>query len=259
MMKKYYLKRCGHQELGSIKEDGDAQRGRYLLVSKKLLDFFPPLTVEQKNDSALLPIIPLYSGNKVYCNFVYHNDKFHGSTARVPRNEFRIYLNNALETGKRLLAEGDIIIIRAHELLEKDGLKQKVFLLDLVQDRQSALYRELNAKIEGSSINGAYAAYDGIISEFENRVASVLMSPEPTVVIDTSVTKQIEKSEPDTLAGLFNAVSFRDFVMVGYDSLCAVTGLVIKHQTYMNLEAAHIRPKSHGGLFLPNNGPCIGA
>ena len=76
---KYYLKKCGFQELGSVKK-GKAQRGRYLLTSmnKEVLEMFPPLSETQLNDSAIIPIIPLYSGKKVYCNYVYHNDKFHG-------------------------------------------------------------------------------------------------------------------------------------------------------------------------------------
>ena len=98
-MSEYYLKKCGHQELGSVGANGRANRGRYLLTSmdQNVLSFFPPLSVAQLNDCALLPIVPLFSGEKVYCNFVYHNDKFHGSTAAHPRNEYRIYLNRSLE------------------------------------------------------------------------------------------------------------------------------------------------------------------
>ena len=68
---KYYLKKCGHQELGSVGADGVAHRGRYLLTSMddSVMSLFPPLSTAQLNDSALLPIIPLYSGKKVYCNY----------------------------------------------------------------------------------------------------------------------------------------------------------------------------------------------
>ena len=252
---KYYLKRCGNQELGSMR-DGVPQRGRYLLTSMKTLDFFPPLSKSQLNDSALLPIIPLYSGNKVYCSYVYHNDKFHGSTAAHPRNEYRIYLNKQIENNKYLFETDDIVIIRTETIVDNDE-KQTVFFLDLVQDKQSALYRELNAKIDSSSISGAYAIYEGIISEFEQKVATLKAKPEVPVVIDHTVTERIEKTDENAVAGLFNSASFRDFVMVGYEALCAITGTVIRYENYYNLEAAHIKPKSHGGLFLPNNGMAL--
>ncbi|MDR0919526.1 MAG: HNH endonuclease [Oscillospiraceae bacterium] len=250
---RYYLKRCGFQELGSIK-NGRSQRGRYLLTSMDTLDFFPPLSKSQLNDSALLPIVPLYSGRKVYCNYVYHNDKFHGSTAVHPRNEYRIYLNKSLEEEQLLFKTDDIVIIRSENLTE-NGESQIVFYLDLIQDRQSALYRELNAKIDAYPIKGAYGIIeDGFISEFEHKIENLSVKAKTFVAIDDSVTKQIEKTDTEAVANLFNSVSFRDFVMVGYNSLCAITGTVIRYESYMNLEAAHIKPRSHGGLYMPSNG-----
>jgi len=56
------------------------------------------------------------------------------------------------------------------------------------------------------------------------------------------------------MASLFNSVSFHDFVLMGYKHQCAVTRRVIRYRHYMNLEAAHIWPRSHDGLYLPCNG-----
>lgn len=254
---KYYLKKCGHQELGSVK-DVKAQRGRYLLTSmnKDILEIFHTLSETQLNDSAILPIIPLYSGKKVYCNYVYNNDKFHGSTAAHPRNEYRLYLNKALEENKLLFEENDIIIIRSQEITEDDE-KQTIYLLDLIKNFGTALYDKLNKVIFDYPINGGYGIIDGNIPEFEEKVKQ-LYGDEISVAIDESVTKKITSktdiSNLDAIVSLFNAVSFRDFIMVGYENLCAVSGNVIKYDSYTNLEAAHIKPKSHGGLFMPNNG-----
>lgn len=57
-MSTYYLKKCGHQELGSVGADGRPNCGRYLLTSmnEEVLAFFSPLSTAQLNDSALLPI-----------------------------------------------------------------------------------------------------------------------------------------------------------------------------------------------------------
>lgn len=253
---KYYLKKCGHQELGSVGADGKPQRGRYLLTSmdENVLNIFPALTTAQLNDSALLPIIPLYSKKKVYCNYVYHNDKFHGSTAKHPRNEYRIYLNKALENNTYLFKTDDIIVMRLAETNETDQEEgQRVYYLDHIKCNGSALYNQLNTIISNYPIPGGYGIFDGTIPEFEEKVSNIANPEECEVEIDDSVTTRVTASA-DAVASLFNTVSFRDFVMVGYDNLCAITGTVIRYESYMNLEAAHIRPKSHGGLFLPNNG-----
>lgn len=256
---KYYLKKCGYQELGSVK-DGKTQRGRYLLTSmnKEVLEMFPPLSETQLNDSAILPIIPLYLGKKVYCNFVYHNDKFNGSTAAHPRNEYRIYLNKELEEQQLLFSENDIIIIRSEEITEENEV-QIVYYLDYLKDNGTALYEKLNKFIDDYPINGGYGILEGIIPEFEDKVRLLSKPDDCEVVIDNTVTNQIDKiaNAADKMASLFNAVSFRDFIMFGYGNLCAVSGTVIKYESYMNLEAAHIKPKSHGGLFLPNNGMAL--
>lgn len=254
---KYYLKKCGHQELGSVGEDGKPQRGRYLLTSmnKDVLSMFPTLSETQLNDFALLPFIPLYSGKKVYCNYVYHNDKFHGSTAKHPRNEYRIYLNKVLESDTLLFAKDDIVVIRSEKNGEEEE-QQIVYYLDCVKKSDSEIYKKLDAIVNGYPISGGYGIYEGIIPEFETRVNHIIGGKECEVEIDDSVTERVVAS-PETMASLFNAASFRDFVMVGYDSLCAITGTVIRYESYMNLEAAHIRPKSHGGLFLPNNGMAL--
>lgn len=253
---RYYLKKCGFQELGSVK-NGKPQRGRYLLtsMSKEVLGMFPPLSEAQLNDSALLPVIPLYSGKKVYCNYVYHNDKFHGSTAAHPRNEYRIYLNKELEEQQLLFSENDIIIMRAQEITEEDET-QTVYYLDYLRNNGTALYDKLDKVIESYPINGGYGIFEGIIPEFEEKVSKLAKPDDCEVAIDNTVTNKIATSV-DNMASLFNAVSFRDFIMVGYDNLCAITGTVIRYESYMNLEAAHIKPKSHGGLFLPNNGMAL--
>ncbi len=253
---RYYLKKCGHQELGSVRANGTPQRGRYLLTSmnENVLSFFPPLTTAQLNDSALIPIIPLYLGEKVYCNYVYHNDKFHGSTVAHPRNEYRLYLNKTLEEDRLLFAAEDIIVFRQEQLRIDDEEEQTVYLMDFLHDQESDEYRTLDRVIRDYPIRGGYGILDGSIDWFETRVQALPQLENTVAVIDETVTTRVEHIQTDAVANLFNAASFRDFVMTGYGNLCAVTGTVIRYNTYMNLEAAHIKPRSHGGLYLPSNG-----
>ena len=250
----YYLKKCGFQELGSV-QGGKAQRGRYLLTSKdeRVLSFFPPLSTAQLNDSALIPVIPLYSMEKVYCNFVYHNDKYHGSTARHPRDEYRIYLNKALEQDALLFKTDDIVIIRK-DTINEGGEQQTVFLLDLLSDHSSALYSLLRDTIENSDIYGGYGVYEGEIAEFERKAEQALGGKLLHPIVDKTVSSRVSQEEESKISALFNSASFSDFVMCGYQEKCAVTGTAIRCGNYSNLQAAHIKPKSHGGPFLPSNG-----
>ena len=89
-MGKFYLKKLGHNELGSVVEGRGPQRGRFLLISKKAVSqgFFPTLSTVQTNDNAILPVINMNLNKKVYCNFVYHNDKITKKLSNG-RDEFR--------------------------------------------------------------------------------------------------------------------------------------------------------------------------
>lgn len=267
---KYYLKRLGHQELGSVK-NGKAQRGRYIYISKddRVLDIFPPLSKTVTNDSSVIPIIPLYKkpAKKIYCNFIYHNDKF--NVAGGTRNEYRIYSNNALEEGSLLFQKDDILIFRPekvsalqNDLLSSDAPEaavedSNVYFLYRCFERESGLYKYCSALIEESEMRGnGHAIFEGTINEVEKEIKILRNKSldEIDTVIDDTVTAKAQTGNIDAMASLFNSVSFRDFVMTGYDYKCAITGNVIRYGSFMNLEAAHIWPRSHQGLYLPSNG-----
>ena len=222
---KYLLKRCGHQELGSMDSSMRPQRGQYLLMAMRneVLSFFPPLSKTQQNDYRLVPFFPLYTNSKVYCRFVYHNDKFHGSTAAHPRNEYRLYLNKELQGGKFKYFEG-------------------------------TLYKEYNSILHANRLDGSenYGFYLGVLKAFESRAANVSSDTSDVKFSDDDIN-YITKNKTEE-ASLFNEVSFRDFVMVGYQKKCAVTRTAIEYGSLYNLETAHIHPKAHGGSFLPSNG-----
>ncbi len=249
---KYYIKGCGSQELGSVGIDGKPQRGRYLLTSMnaEVLSFFPPLSRSQKNDYSMVCCVPLYLNKKVYCRFVYHNDKYHDSVAAHPRNEYRLYLNVDLEGGSLLFKTGDMLIFRKKD---EEDVNSEVYL-DYVPVASGKDYDFCKTLIDNSDINGGYAVYDGHIDFFEKKVAA--HSQNQAIAIDKTLIEVFDKDKnlSSKVAGLFNQVMFRDFLLVGYEELCAVTRTVIRHNDLMNIEAAHIRPKAQGGEFLPSNG-----
>lgn len=204
---------------------------------------------------------------KIYCNFIYHNDKYNviGGT----RNEYRIYCNNALEENKLLFQEDDILIFRAEKASNVQNSvigsnapeyaveESNIYFLYRCYDRNSELYKRCETIVDESSIRGkGHAIYEGVITEIENKINSLCEKnlDELDTVIEETVTAKAQSGDIDEMASLFNSVSFRDFVMTGYKNRCAITGNVIRYGSFMNLEAAHIWPRSHKGLYLPSNG-----
>lgn len=139
---KYYLKRLGHQELGSVK-NGKAQRGRYIYISKdkNVLDIFPPLSKTVTNDSSIIPIIPLYfvmTGYKQKCaitgNVIQYKSFMNLEAAHIwPRSHKGLYLpSNGIALcrdmhwafDKGMFTIGDDFKVIVHPDVESDYLQQ---------------------------------------------------------------------------------------------------------------------------------------
>ena len=249
---KYLLKKCGHQELGSMNASSmQPQRGQYLLMAMQdaVLSFFPALSTTRQNDFCLVPLHPLYSNEIVYCRFVYHNDRFNGSTAAHPRNEYRLYLNLEVQGGQRRFFEEGIVVLR---MVNENDYESGLYLdYSSPEDGKYSKYNQiLNENNTGRL--GNYAVYDGVIEEFEKLVCENIISPQVVSVPEEEIHFLEERS--DNLETLFTDRMFRDFVSVAYKHKCAITGMVIGNDAFNNLETAHIRPKAHRGPFLPCNG-----
>jgi hypothetical protein len=251
----YFIKQLGRQELGSVDSSDKPQRGRYVLVSKdeNVLSLFPPLSENVVNDTSLLPILPLYTGIKTYANFVYHNDK-HSRPNVGTRDEYRLYLNKYLDSKTALFYKsGDFIVLRKVSNNE-DGNDESFWALDYIEqtDEIFAMFVKTLSPVHH---NSGQFFYKGIIEEFEERLKKVNENAAITM-IDNTITNEIQKEQQNgkDVESLFNSQSFRDFVLTGYGFKCAVTNQNICFKTLYNIEAAHIRPKSHNGTFMPSNG-----
>ncbi|PCH75717.1 MAG: HNH endonuclease [Flavobacteriaceae bacterium] len=257
-MRNYYIKKLGFQELGSPKEDGSVSRGRYFLISKKSEDFFPPLSQTELNDTIILPIIPPNSTQKIYCSYVFHNNKYHGSLAKSPRNEYRLYLNSKIDRKRAYFKPDDIVVFTKIET------EQNIAIYQMLLFREGETnYETLDNIVTESKLAGGHALIKDELSFIE---CSTLDIESLETIIPDEVKKDVQKKQDEISKGsaedieetkganLFNSVSFRDFVLLGYHNKCAVTSEAIYYDKLINLEAAHIKPKSHSGSFLPCNG-----
>lgn len=251
---KYYLKRCGFQELGSVGIDGKPKRGRYLLTSKDetVLSFFPKLSKKILNDYAIIPIIPLYTGNKVYCNYVFHNSKYNAQTSKNNRDEYRIYLNKSLEDNQLYFKTEDIVIMREQSNI---GNSQHCYYLYLIRNHSSEEYLFTSRLIEDSAVRGNYGIYEGSIPFFEDAVKKYCdYYDRSEILIDDSVTRFIASTNEASQENVFNTATFRDFVLTGYGLTCAISGISENSIYEDSLEAVYIRPHTDGGSCLPSNG-----
>lgn len=256
-MSLFFIKKLKRQEMGSPTiENGQIKihRGRYLLISKDCISFFPPLSTTILNDCTALPILVGNDNEIVYAQYVYHNSK-HVDTAVVngqPRDEYRIYLNDRMDHSKQLFRPDDIIVMKKEQ---RDDFFFYALHIFSPLDINYSFWNKLLS-------DSAYALIElDTAPTFESQ----LILPERTAPIlqDKRITEAIEKqqslvmsSEEMTALGanLFNSRSFRDFVMNAYEFKCAITQRVISCNGLDNLEAAHIMPQAHNGSFLPCNG-----
>lgn len=217
-----------------------------------VVNFFPPLSIEIPNDTALLPIVPLYTGEKTYASYVYHNSKYTGTSAKHARNEYRIYLNSELEGHCFYLSAEDIVIMRKSSPLDDD---QYIYYMDVIKDHSSAIYMQLSRAIEEYPIRGGYGMYDGVLDFFEEKVDKYEKGDKlPEIHIDASVTDRVRKSTDKNQNNIFNSATFREFVLSGYENACAVTGILAEGIQGIGIDVVYIMPRERGGSCLPSNG-----
>lgn len=272
----YLVKKLGHQELGSITpEKPIPSRGRYLFMpkSESFLQYFPHLSQQVLNDFLILTIIPLYKPRfeRNYCTFVYNNDSYHGGgNGGKGRDEYRIYLNKALEGGSFYFERDDILVIKPYILPTKENDREQtemVYFAYLEKNHTSNMYRFLEERVNNSEIRGNYAVIDENIEDIERAITNILQPisinedvereefNEQTVNLVSENITRLTSNSARSIDDLFtNQSIFRNFVQAIYGGICAITGQVIQSGNFNNLQAAHIHPRSHNGQFTPNNG-----
>ena len=266
-MSLYYIHKVGHQEMGSVNNRGDKPaRGRYFLISKRCLDFFPHLSSVVMNDKIVITIISMKedSEERVLCTMDYHNQRYADITytGDNPRDEVRLYMNNVIDPGKQYFFKGDYAIF---EKLE-DSNQVYYSLTRVTPDND--VYDDISALMESEAIGNksnltiegnfefiakpSLTYEDGIIV---TREAQDVIQRESEALIESENGQDVSETIEEAMgSSFFNSGLFRDLVMNAYGYKCASTGKVIRYKDLYNLEAAHIKPQAHQGTFLPCNG-----
>ena len=251
--------------MGSIeRNNGKPQRGRYFLIAKECLSFFPHLSSVALNDKAPVFIVPTYGEDtvKVLCTIDYHNQKHSliDYAGDNPRDEVRLYMNQQIDpdlyfrTGdlavfEKFVIDGEIIYSLTRI---RDGEEGHAFLGRYLFEKARKPYRS-NAIFEGelTFIRKPAIGVD----------THIAVCNDAEEYLESASTDILSHEEDETLGvehlmggQLFNSVTFRQFVLFAYEYRCAITHKVMRYGELCNLEAAHIKPQAHNGQFLPCNG-----
>lgn len=255
-----YIHKANAQELG-YRGGRPHKAGRYFYVSKNCLDFFPPLSEVVLNDHVFLEVTPPFSEDVVLTNFVFHNDS---TASDGTRNEYRIYLNNAIDPRGEFFEPEDIIVflkVYVSDTAEEDGA-QKSFIYKLLRyTLQNSEYQKLGSILEAvDRRSGSHALVQLKELTFLDGLRRINFGKKiiPNEVIDEALNEPAihEISAEAESTRIMRSRSFRDLVLYFYEYKCAITGnsMVIDHQSFINLEAAHICARAAGGGSHPSNG-----
>ena len=248
--------------------DKPNQRGKFILVPKKCLRAFPPLSESILNSQSTIKCL-LPNSNLVGLNIVYHNAKFFPSHQRN-HDEVRIYRNNEFDEG--LNPDRNVLIIffpiKGHalgsfnvlSLMEGDHgfdlwkkFNKKNFEIEQVQELPFA--KELMARSNDSNL-------DGTVQNFKNIIQNVEKYSEGNNSSRSSRTQQ-EAAQGDPALALSTLINsqgqFSKYVNEMYDFKCCLRKNALINTSGLGLEAAHIKAHANGGPLLPTNGILLSA
>ena len=276
-MNNFLIKKLGHQELGYKNKDSKIpgeSRGQYFLVSKKHLDFFPPLEQNIPQDLQILNIVSHLSTSPAQAKYIYNNDKFHGSKANSPRNEHRININLNINPKREVYHKDDILIFKKEVFLNEDEEQEMAYIITRYREKNepkdySKLLNIINTNKEGFSSRNYAIANDQELSQIENhrsRLFTRVMSTDPIIpktdynlVTPKEFNNQSTFKKAETELATFEK-QIKRIVFDKYNYRCVVSDIGFRWQelggvknSWKGITGAHIKPRAHQGEYSPKN------
>jgi len=276
-MSEFILKKLGHQELGYKNAKSSipgVSRGQYFLVSKKHLNFFPPLKKEIPQDLQILNIVSHGSTLPSQAKYIYDNDKYHGSTANNPRDEHRINLNLKINPNRDVYLKEDIVVFKKESFLNEDGESETALVLTRYRSSLDRFdYQMLTELIDDkkesySSRNYASVSSTDLIrlENHRDRVLGRVMSHDPIIPsVDESLLNSMELNNNGVKQKDDNELrqiekQIKRIVFDKYDYKCIVSGIGYKWNetsgvktSWKGITGAHIKPRAHDGEYSSKN------
>jgi len=257
-----YIRKLYNQELG-FRGGEPHMAGRYFFVSKEYTGYFPPLSEVVKNDFTVINMIPPNSNNIVLTKYVYHNSKVSENKPNG-RDEYRIYMNPALDPNRDYFKINDIVVIY-NNLNEENVGKIYYKIYHFPAHEAGRNYKHLEEMLHRYASSRAKSTHALVpISElsfvsphvFDTLDRRVIPKLIQNAVLDTPVQliPEDQMKKQFVFTRHIRREAFQDLVKFFYEYKCAVTGTSINYKDLYNIVAAHIIPDSHRGPAHPKNG-----
>ena len=255
------------------------------MVSKNHLDFFPSLSKNIPQDLQFLNIVTHGSVLPAQVKYIYDNDKYHGSTAKHPRNEHRINLNKHVNPDKKIFLKNDIVVIKKDSFTNEDLIEEEAYVITRFRKSiDSNAYDFVQNILENNSLskrseNYCYAKKSDLleIRKYNERLfKNIFPKGEVIIPIAEKIFDLQSKEGKDLGKRLLQKDSnemmkwerqMRRIIFEEYNHMCAITRIGFnwtefnKKTNKMDLslsydkgiEGAHIRPRSHNGGYTQDN------
>ena len=232
----FYVKKLYDNELGWRKGIPN-KAGKFLLVSKKRVDFFPLHNSDELEPGISLGIINNDTKHLVHAEYIYHNDVSKGHKGL----DRRIYLNEEIDPNGSYFQPGYYIVF--FKYTDEVDNETKYILYRYTPDHTQY---DLLEKITEQKNHLVFENLDFINTS--NRSYKEVTISKKT---QTRISDRLARNVYDIYS---NQTEFRYAIRSIYDNKCCIIGESIDTGDTINCQAAHIKPWQFNGNHSADNG-----
>ena len=232
----FYVKKLYKNELGWRKGLPN-KAGKFLLVSKKAADYFPPHNLDEIDPSMSLGIIVNDMKHLINAEYVHDNDPNTGHRG----NDRRIYLNEEIDPKGSYFQVGYYIVFFKY-FDDKDQEIKYILYRFTPEDKE---YEQLEKVTQQK--NHLFFNNLDFIQTYDKSYKLATISKKT----QTRITSRLARNIHDLYS---NQQEFRFAIRTIYNDKCCIIGDSISTGETINCEAAHIKPFSIGGNHAAKNG-----
>lgn len=251
----FYVRKLGHQECGDSENVGPNQRGRYIFIGKKMLDFFPKFDPHSSIRSRSIGIIDSDSRSVNLCQFNWHKGEPFNQSRHLG-SDHRLYLNKESFPSNDYFRRGDYAVFFKYRF-QKNEVENNFYKIFRFTNSHKEFKLLEDLTFANHYVRQGRRTFHGLFQDLDFiKISDIKINK-------FKIAKQTTKKYKNPDSTCNSKEEFRELVRAQYNYTCAILGdeftsNIYKDDTqdvkYTNLDAAHFWPDSEGGPLRPDNG-----